>query len=975
MEALKDLKESISAKTNVSRRSFLKGLGALSASAALYGCGGGGSPQSLLGTQQAGEQALQPPPITETVIPGAAPHNCGGRCVTKAYVQNGVITRFVTDERPDLTVAQGDDPQLRACVRCRSYKQRLYRPDRILYPMKQTKTRGDLTGFVRIPWSQAFSEIAAKTQSINSQYGAASFLNIYASADPGLGGYVDRFFNLLGGSLSYRQDYSWPSIEHMSWFTLGQANYYPVANSRDDFVKNSNLILIWSHNPSELIWGTNSMWYLQQARSNGAKIIAVDSRQTDTVATLADQHIPVYPGTDPALILAMMYVMLTQGLLDPTFVKTYVHGFFDDPAPTLYHSDVNPAKYYVPAGASLASYIMGNNPSAAHPKYAGLISASIYPNNLYYNVNSTDVLYGKSTFCYGQTPKTPQWAASITGVSVNSITALATQIASSATKTSIIIGGGFQRQSEGEQSPWLINVLAGITGNFGQPGRMFGIYGNRTNFGYGPGLSMPSGTNAAPGQMASFLYDMTKLTAPNYTPAVTRTSIPVFLWSDAVNYGGTGQSEWNDGQIKSLKVGVKCIYNFAGNMIVNQDGDCNKKVSILTDTTKLQLIVTAEQCMTASAAYSDYVLPASMHWEKNDTASTWATGDSLLYLNQAIQPPGQCMQDYYIVGGIASQLGLSNAYTNNGTTVEQWIQTEFNSSVVYNPDLTVAPNPTFANWQSSGIYVYGDGKTFVNYTTFRTAPAANPLGTPSGKIEAYAQSLVEDYSARHYNNLDSRTTLLGPLHDGSTSGRFVYPIPMYIPMVEGKHADGSQPDPSGFYAAGYTYTLMAAHNRYRSHSTHNNNAFLDQFYKGSGQSTASPYNNQADGAFLNPIRPGYGVLTNGTGYNAVWDDGVYEPVWINPSDANQLGITDGMRVLIHNARGQVYAIAQLTNKMRPGVLTLGQGGWYNGNGTVSQVDVGGCANTLTKRRPARIGQGMTLGCGDTLVAIAPAPVQ
>lgn len=86
---------------------------------------------------------------------------------------------------------------------------------------------------------------------------------------------------------------------------------------------------------------------------------------------------------------------------------------------------------------------------------------------------------------------------------------------------------------------------------------------------------------------------------------------------------------------------------------------------------------------------------------------------------------------------------------------------------------------------------------------------------------------------------------------------------------------------------------------------------------------------------------------------------------MNPADASRLGIKDGDRVLIHNDRGKVYASAHITNRAMPGVLWLGQGAWYD---PVNGIDRGGCSNTLTKQRPSRICQGMTLG-SDTLVTV------
>ena len=112
---------------------------------------------------------------------------------------------------------------------------------------------------------------------------------------------------------------------------------------------------------------------------------------------------------------------------------------------------------------------------------------------------------------------------------------------------------------------------------------------------------------------------------------------------------------------------------------------------------------------------------------------------------------------------------------------------------------------TYAQFQSSGIYTTnppGDTPLNFGYSSFLANPAANRLGTPSGSFEAYSQAIVEDYCARGYNNIDATTSLMNgaTLFDPnsytssnktatSTSGRFVYPIPMYIPLAEGRFAN------------------------------------------------------------------------------------------------------------------------------------------------------------------------------------------
>ena len=149
----------------------------------------------------------------------------------------------------------------------------------------------------------------------------------------------------------------------------------------------------------------------------------------------------IMPGTDSALVLAMMYHLLAEtsvdgtkaagALLDPTFIKEYVYGFFDDPTPSLYHSDVPPTKYFVPPGASLSAYVLGSNNALVT---AGLNQAtSIYPETIGYNYPAPDPLAGKYMPIWGNEPKTPEWAELITGVPAATIRSLAESIATKKT--------------------------------------------------------------------------------------------------------------------------------------------------------------------------------------------------------------------------------------------------------------------------------------------------------------------------------------------------------------------------------------------------------------------------------------------------------------------------------------------------------------------------------------------------------------
>jgi anaerobic dimethyl sulfoxide reductase subunit A len=217
--------------------------------------------------------------------------------------------------------------------------------------------------------------------------------------------------------------------------------------------------------------------------------------------------------------------------------------------------------------------------------------------------------------------------------------------------------------------------------------------------------------------------------------------------------------------------------------------------------------------------------------------------------------------------------------------------------------------------------------------------------------------MMEDYEARHYNNIDRRLRLRwgGSITSPFTAtydvgrARYVYPIAMYIPLIEGKHADNSHPDVLRLQNQGYDKLMHTWHMMYRSHSTFNSNPLLNDVYK---------RNSNGD---LASIKRGITNVNEASGAPMVWGDNVYEPIWVNP-DTVYSGTGDKMMendiVIIESLRGKVKAMVHTTERVRPDVIMIGQGSWYSPD--ADGVDIGGCANTLMSQRPSRIGQGMTL---------------
>jgi len=394
---------------------------------------------------------------------GCPSHNCGGRCLLKVYLWEGRIVRIEGDDRPNDSV---EDPQLRPCIRGLSYRRRQYHPDRLQFPMKRAGKRGE-GKFVRISWDEALDKIAAEMQRIKQAYGNTAMYVPY-----GTGSYnqingrqtAQRLMNLFGGSLGFYNSYSWAAISYATPYVYGTN---VTGNQRQDWL-NSKYILMWSWNPSEMRDGTNSEYILKKAKEKGAKLVCIDPRMTLSAVALADEWVPIRPGTDVAMMSAMAYVMITEKLYDAGFVKTHCLGFDET---------------QMPPGAegaeSYKDYILGTRDGVA---------------------------------------KTPEWAEAICGVPRATIIRLAREYAT--TKPAILYQGyGMQRRAYGEQAVRGGCVLAAITGNVGIPGGWAGGMALQAPDGGPVWIVFPTGQNPVKAQIASFLWSEAVLRGKDMGPA------------------------------------------------------------------------------------------------------------------------------------------------------------------------------------------------------------------------------------------------------------------------------------------------------------------------------------------------------------------------------------------------------------------------------------------------------------------------
>ncbi len=253
---------------------------------------------------------------TETIITSCS-HDCGGRCILKVHVHEGKIVKMETDD--------GEEPQLRACLRGRAYRQRVYAPDRLKYPMKRVGPRGE-GQFERISWDEALDTVARELIRVKNTYGNASILLLRGSGNQAAlhgPGTVEQLLAKFGG---YTRHWGAASFEGPLFASMATYGTMMTGSAWEDLL-NSGMIIMWGWNPAVTVWDTNTSLTLAQAKEKGIKIISIDPRLTESTAVFATEWIPIRPATDAAMLLAMAYVITKHKLQDQKFLDTYTIGF------------------------------------------------------------------------------------------------------------------------------------------------------------------------------------------------------------------------------------------------------------------------------------------------------------------------------------------------------------------------------------------------------------------------------------------------------------------------------------------------------------------------------------------------------------------------------------------------------------------------------------------------------------------------
>ncbi len=485
---------------------------------------------------------------------------------------------------------------MRACLRGRAYRQRVYSDERLKYPLRRVGERGEGI-FESIPWDQALEEVASKLKNIKEKYGNPAILFVPGGGNQGmLHGVVSHALMLhqFGG---YTRMWGAPSYEGVLFGSMATYGTIMTGSAREDFL-NSKLIIMWGWNPANTIWDPGTSLWIAKAREKGIKIIAIDPIFTESAAILADKWIPIRPGTDTAMLLAMANVIISENLHDDAFIEKYTIGF-----------------------DKFKDYVMGQEDGIE---------------------------------------KTPEWAEDITKVDSKLIRNLAREYSTKKPAT-LIAGWGPARTMFGEQFSRTANVLCAITGNIGinggyASGFMRAYYSRERIVTGGKKKSGPVKPEDEKPKKPRIQDNPVDFGAPPREDSLFKLKGGTNPANTRIHY-----NDYYNAILEGKKGGYPADLKMAyivGTNRLNQFANVNKGIKALKS---LDFIVAFEQTMTPTAQLADIVLPVNTFMERNDISVPWLGSPYYIYLNKAIDSLYESKSDLEICKELSKKLGVEQS--------------------------------------------------------------------------------------------------------------------------------------------------------------------------------------------------------------------------------------------------------------------------------------------------------------------------
>lgn len=535
-------------------------------------------------------------------------------------------------------------------------KARLDKPSR--------KPRDFENDFVAMPWDEVLDLLAGELTRIRDRYGAAAvYGGSYGWASAGrfhhAQSQIHRFLNVaLGGYVRSVNSYSAGASAVILPHVMGGFEAVSRHNvTWEQIATHTDLVLAFGGmavKNADVASGGISRHIerdaMQRAAARGTSFYCISPLRDDLPKEAAATWLPLKVGTDVALMLGLAHTLLVEQLYDKDFVGRYTSGF-----------------------DKFSNYLLGRDDGIA---------------------------------------KDASWAASITGVAAETITALARRLARG--RSLITVSHSLQRAQFGEQPVWMGAVLGAMIGQIGLPGGGYhyalgalGHTGRRLNA--VPIPTMPQGRNG----VADFI-------------PVARIVDMLLNPGEPFDYNGETR-RYPD---------IKLVYWAGGNPFHHhQDINRLRRAFQVPDT-----IVVHESAWTPAAKFADIVLPATMTLERDDIGAA-GTDPRLVAMRKVAEPIGEARDDFAIFAELAQRMGAGDAFTE-GRDVTQWL------AHLYEPTRKALAEagrdaPSFEAFWARGELALPSAPDDGGFLrAFRNDPDHHRLSTPSGRIEIFSETIA-----------------------------------------------------------------------------------------------------------------------------------------------------------------------------------------------------------------------------------------
>jgi biotin/methionine sulfoxide reductase len=517
--------------------------------------------------------------------------------------------------------------------------------------------------FVELPWDEALDLAAGEIDRVRKSYGnGAIFGGSYGWGSAGrfhhTQSQIHRFYNMLGGYVRSVDSYSLGAgrvlmphiVAGMDESNVSHTSWDVLAQHCRLFVSFGGVPLKNTRVSSSGAGRHRVRDGLRGLRNAGANIINIGPVGDNLGDRDAAEWIAIRPNTHTAMMLALAWVVLHDPLFDRGFLDSHCAGF-----------------------DHFRKYLIGETDG---------------------------------------TPKTPEWAAAITGVEAARIVALGTDLLRH--RTMLNAAWALQRAAHGEQPFWALVTLAAMVGQIGLPGGGYGLgYGAMNVMGSAhprlPGPVFPQGSNG----VSAF--------------------IPCARVADMLLHPGE-RFTYNGGSYVYPDVH---LIHWAGGNPFHHHQDLNR---LRRAWARPETVIVQEPYWTPVARHADIILPATIPLERDDIG--FATREGLFVaMRQAVPPQQEARDDHAIFAALAARLGVADAFTEGLDTVD-WLRRIYTESAAKIAAEGIALPDFDLFWEQGIIDLSPHDAPHIMHADFRENPIAHPLRTPSGKIEIYSQTIA-----------------------------------------------------------------------------------------------------------------------------------------------------------------------------------------------------------------------------------------